>query len=140
MEYEYVLIYRHKRLGHHVVEPYVRYRGASYAWGERIEVQPNELNSRLVPVILESLASYSRKTYEPERAPRHSDEEFSLFRREHRAVGITRYTDGRIEVMPHARKGHDYVGFKEDSILLEARASAEDFLKAIHVAFERASD
>jgi hypothetical protein len=103
-------------------------------------VERYDSEDRLATIILDSLAKYGREGYDPERAPRYSDEEFARFATEHRAVGITRYVDGRVVITPQTREGHDFVGHREESILLDSSGSAQELLEAVREAFERASD
>lgn len=137
MNYEMVGVFRNKKSGAYIVQPMARRPiGGSGDFGEPIVINAEEFDDRIVPVVLENLATYSQQQYNPKLAQSVSDEEDSKFRREHDYVSVLLDETGLVEVKPCKRVSGGYVSIEK--LTLRREEIPEKLAEVIREAFHRA--
>jgi hypothetical protein len=141
MRYETVTIYRDKKKdGRLIVQPMARHpTGASAEFGEPTELLEEQVEARLLHVVLENLEKYHGQTYVPEHAPKYSGKGYADFTRRHDMVSVTRVENGVVEVNASERVRGGYRGLNSEMIVLQPHDVPTQLVSAIRRAFDLCS-
>jgi hypothetical protein len=112
--------------------------GGSRDLGEPILVKADEFDSRIAGLVLDSLASYQQRVYDPKMERRSSDKERLNFVKEHLLVVVAIIPSGQVRVSACGRRGLSYGGVKDGEVVVDAISAMEKLPGAIRDAFSKA--
>jgi len=135
----FTTIYQDVKTGDCFVQPSVMGPVSWTQFGEPILVREDEFKAKIGQVVLESLSQFDKEKFDPQLARRRTPEENREFVKRHRSVSVTLQETGETLIRPlHKEKG-GYVGYDNESIVVDADLLNSKLAEAIRKAFELAT-